>query len=174
MRYDEIRQTITASSPDDWAVVAADGLTFLARFGEVRSRAQHWLETDSHICLAVYKADIDLRLAWGLAIGTGLEFDGFNFADSSITRQAVDGLWRGALVTRWYVLSVDGHRCYLPDPHPAHAETGEGVRGSGTLRWTAKASEIALARLLQAKVYEGGRDFDSYMDQAGIIEVPDE
>jgi hypothetical protein len=174
VRYDEIRQTITASSPDDWAVVAADGLTFLARFGEVRSQRQHWLETDSHICLAVYRADIDLRLAWGLTVGTGLEFDGFNFADASITRQAVDGLWRGALVTRWYVLSVDGHRCYLPDPHPADAETGEGVRGSGTVRWTAKEGEVALARLLQAQVHEGGRDFDSYMDQAGIVEVPDE
>jgi hypothetical protein len=174
VRYDEIRKTITASSPDDWAVIAADGLTFLARFGGVSSRKQHWLETDSHVCLAVYKADIDLRLAWGLTLGEGLEFDGFNFADSSITRQAVDGFWRGALVTRWYVLSVDGHRGYLPDPHPAHAGPGEGARDSGTVRWTAKASEVALARLLQAQVHEGGRDFDSYMEQAGIVVLPDE
>jgi hypothetical protein len=174
VRYDEIRKTITASSLSDWAVIAADGLTFLARFRAVSSRREHWLETDSHICLAVYRADIDLRLAWGLTTGEGLEFDGFNFADLSITRQAVDGFWRGALVTRWHVLSVDGHRCYLPDPHPAHAGTGHGIRDSKAVRWTAKESEVALARLLQAMVHEAGRDFDSYLEQTGIVEVPDE
>jgi hypothetical protein len=138
----------------------------------VSSRAQHWLDTDSHTCLAVYQADIDLRLAWGLTIGDGLELDGFNFADPSITRQAVDGFWRGALVTRWHVLSVDGHRCYLPDPHPAHGKTGEGVGGVETVRWTAKASEVALARLLQAMVHGKGGEFESYLARAGIVEVP--
>lgn len=166
---------ITASSPDDWELLAVDGLTFLDRLGDVFSEGQHRLEATSHTYLAVFKADVDLRLAWGLEVDEKLEYDGFAFPDPRITRELVDGFWRGALVARWSVLSVDGHRCYLPDSDRAYVKTGESARDIETIGWTARESDVGLARLLQklARPSESGREFESYLERAKIVEVPD-
>ena len=62
----------------------------------------------------------------------GLAFDDWVYADQSrrgIVRQLVDGFWRGALVTRWPVLLVDGGKCYLPDPRASV------MAGRVTMRW---------------------------------------
>ena len=166
MRYEEITSTITASSPADWELLAVDGLIFIDRF---TNASPGGLEADCHTYLAVYKPDIDLRLAWGLTHADGLTFDGLTFPDPRIERQLVDGFWRGALVTRWPVLSVDGYRCYLPNPTQTYTSTGPSIRDNETLGWTAKPSEIALVRLLQSLVHGHDKDFDSYVERAGII-----
>ncbi len=161
MQYDEIMKTIITSSSEDWATVSAEGATFLDRLGEARSADQRWVEVASHTSLVVYKADIDLRLAWGLPNGDHLAYEGWTFPDPRIDRIFVDAFWRGALVARWPVLMVDGYRCYLPEPE---------WKASG---WTVKASETALARLVQHLSHSPGWDFDEYLKRTGAIEVPD-
>ncbi len=116
MRYDEVRKLITGSSPADWEVIEVEGNVYLDRFEGVSTGGGRSLKAESHIYMAIYKADIDLRLAWGMTEATGLSFEGWNFPHRSIERQLVDGFWRGAFVTRWPVLEVDDGRCYLPYP----------------------------------------------------------
>ncbi len=147
MRYDEFTHTITGSSPEDWEVIAIGGSLHLDRLTEIISGdGQHWVEVESHSYLAVYEADVDVRLAWGLETDRGLTYEGLTFSDPLITRELVDGFWRGALAARWSVLSADGHRCFLPDPERAYVQTGDSVLDVETVGWTARASEIALAR----------------------------
>lgn len=94
------------------------------RFEAGVSGGSRWLDVESHTYLAVYKDEVDLRLAWGMTADKELTFDGWDFPDRSIERQHVDGFWRGSLITRWPVLSVDGYRCFLPSPYQSVVETG--------------------------------------------------
>jgi hypothetical protein len=174
VRYDEIRKLITGSSPDDWALIEVTGNVYLDRLEQVSSGDRSWLEAESHVSLALYKADIGLRLAWGMTHTTGLAFEGWDFPDRSIDREYLDGFWRGALVTRWPVLAVDGHRCYLPSPELAVFETGSASADPEVAGSTVKASRVALARLLQGLLGRGDREFDSYLRRTNAVEVADE
>jgi hypothetical protein len=128
---------------------------------------------DSHHYLGVYKPDVSLRLAWGLKLEDELSLDGWTWPDRSISRYGVDAFWQGALVARWTMLVVDGGRAYLPDPDRAYIKTDDTSMGYETIAWTAKASEVAIARLLDRMVRSVG-EFDRYFSDAGIVEIPDE
>jgi hypothetical protein len=172
VRYDEITQMITESTADDWKVLT--GPTFVHRLGNVRTGGQNWLEAHSYDYIAVYKPDVDLRLAWGLPYGDNVTYPGWDFPAPGTNRLLADGFWRGALVARWQVLSVDGNRCYLPHPDLIVAETGalphDPVVPAGT---TVKTSDIALARLLQQMAPRNAtRGFDDYLKETGAQEIP--
>jgi hypothetical protein len=174
VKHDEITRMVTGSSADDWTVLG-HGPTFLDRFGAVISGTDYRLEADPHYYLAVYKADVSLRLAWGIQVDDKLEIDGWIWPDRSITRHLVDAFWQGALVARWTVLLVDGARCYLPDPDRAYVRTDDSIQGFETVGTTAKQSEVGVARLLHTIVHPGGgAEFDRYLEQAGAVAVPDE
>ena len=79
MRYEEVRKLITGSSPEDWEVIEVEGNVYLDRFEGVTSGGRPLLKAESHIYLAIYRADIDLRLAWGMTEATGLTFEGWDF-----------------------------------------------------------------------------------------------
>jgi hypothetical protein len=174
MRYEEVRRLITGSSPDDWAVIDVAGNIYLDRFEGVSSGGQQWLEAAGHVYLALYQPDVDLRLAWGMTHTTGLAFEGWNFPNRSIERFLVDGFWRDSFVTRWPVLSVDGDRCYLPYPLPAVAAGGAAAGHHFVVGSRVKASEVALARLLQQLAGREDLEFDTYLRQTGAVVVPDE
>lgn len=174
MRYEEVRKLITGSSSADWEVIEVEGNVYLDRFEGVTAGDWRSLKAESHVYLAIYRADIDLRLAWGMTEATGLTFEGWNFPHRSIARQLVDGFWRGAFVTRWPVLEVDEGRCYLPYPRPAVAAEGRPPQGHFVVGSTVHASEVALARLLQQLAGREDREFDQYLRQTGAVEVPDE
>jgi hypothetical protein len=162
MRYGELTTMVTTSSAQDWAL-AGRGPLYLDRFTNVSSQDDHWTEVDFHNSLAIYKPDVNLRVAWGLELDDELSFNDWTWPDPGISRFAVDAFWRGALAARWTLLLVDGARSYLPEPERARD-------GSG---WTAKASKIALARLLQELAHMPAGEFDQYLQSAGIDEVPD-
>jgi hypothetical protein len=172
MQHDEIKRMITGSSPGDW-VLLGEGPLFIDGLTEVSAGDRHWLEVDRHNYLAVYKPDVDLRLAWGLTLDTGLSYDGWVFPDPAIDRLLVDGFWQGSLVARWTLVSVDGHRCYLPDPERAYVKTGDSPRDYETVGWTATKTDIALARLLNELVQRPAGEFERYMSQSGIVEISD-
>jgi len=174
MRYDEIRKMITGSSRDDWAIVSVEGGAYLDRFEEVVSGDRSHLELESHVYLAVYRPDVDLRLAWGMKQDTGLTFLDWDFPDRSINRLVVDAFWRGALVGRWSVLSVDGGRCCLPDPYLAVAEAGPAPGGLEVIGSTVGESRVALARLLHRIRGQDDAEFDRYLQGTGVVVVRDE
>jgi hypothetical protein len=174
MRYEEVRKLITGSSADNWTVIDVEGNVYLDQLERVSSGGQRWLEAASHVYLAIYQADVDLRLAWGMTIATGLSFEGWNFPNPSIGRLLVDGFWRDSFVIRWPVLSVDGDRCYLPHPLPAVAAGGTAAGQHFVLGSRVKASEVALARLLQQLAGREDREFDSYLRRTGAVVIPDE
>ena len=172
MRYDEITKTITTSSPDDWTVLAS-GPVFLDQVIQVDSGTGHWVKVDSHHSLAVYKADVDLRLAWGLPLDSTVSFHAATpWRDKEVVCRLVDALWQGALVARWVVLMVDGRRCYLPNPGGEYVRTGESMGDAEMIGLSASADETALARLLQ-KLARLGWDFDTYLADSGIVPRPD-
>lgn len=177
MKLDDIRRMITGSSASAWHQVSGTHL-FIYGLGEARSADEHWVTVDYHHSLAVYTADVSLRLAYGLEEDQELHFDGITFPDKKITRSFADAFWQGALVTRWTYLVVDGGRCYLPeieavydgrDEHP-HDYSKWELRG-----YSAHASDVAVTRLLNdlAGRPEPGL-LERYMSQARITEVPDE
>ena len=176
MRYEEVRKLITTSTPADWEVIEVEGNVYLDRFEGVSSGGSRSLKAESHTFLAIYRADIDLRLAWGMTEATGLTFEGegWKIPHRTIDRQLVDGFWRGAFVTRWPVLEVDDGRCYLPYPHPAVAADGTATPGHFVVGSRVKASEVALARLLHQLTGREDREFDQYLRQTGAAQVPDE
>jgi hypothetical protein len=126
----------------------------------------------------VYRPDISLRLAWGLQVGAEFTIDDWVMPDKKVSRFIADGFWQGALVARWHLLAVDGGRCYLPDAEPMVVKTGEGFFDAQAAGWTARASEVALAQLLNEVTpgMERGRSqFGTYLERlAGIVEVADE
>ena len=173
MRYDEFRELIIGSSPDDWALLEDSGGVYSYDLREVGLGDRRRLKVEAHHNLAVYRADIDLQLTWGLTLDSDLTFEGMDFADPSIALQLVDGLWRGALVTRWPVLWVNGGRCYLPVPQAVVVAGGASDRE--VAGWKVKAGDVAVARLLQRLVSgSAGEDFDGYLQQTGAVVVPDD
>src|SRR5258708_31046853 len=171
MQYDDITKMITGSPPDDWASIPS-GPLYLDQLGEVIEGSQHQVEVSSHLYLAVYKPDVSLRLAWGIEEDRDLTLEGWTWPDKQITRFIVDAFWQGPLVARWYLRQVDGARCSLPDAYREYVKKGESLMDYQGYAWTATSSEIALARLLNDLVGRPRGDFDRYMEQAAIIELP--
>jgi hypothetical protein len=72
------------------------------------------------------------------------------------------------------VLSVDGDRCYLPYPLPAVAADAAAGGHHFVVGSRVRASEVALARLLQQLVGREDQEFDTYLRQTGAAVIPDE
>lgn len=170
MKYDEITRMVTGSSVDDWAVLQV-GPLYLDELAEVSSSDGHWIEIGSHDSMAIYRPDVNLRLAWGLERDGHPAFEGPPWPDAKITRRLADAFWHGSLVARWGYLVVDGGRCYLPDPE-RDVRTGDSPTDLEVGPWTAKASEVALARLLNDLVLRLDGEFARYFEESGIVEVP--
>jgi hypothetical protein len=173
VKYDEITQMVTSSSAGDWTVLQP-GPLYLDELGEVSSGDRHWVEVNTHYSMAVYRPDVNLRLAWGLKRDDDQHFEGWSWPNPKITRSLADAFWQGSLVARWSYLVVDGGACYLPDPDREILRTGDSPTDIEWGRRTAQASEVALARLLNAFAQRPYEQFDRYFEQSGIVEVPDE
>jgi len=165
---------VTGSAGSDWEMLPP-GPLYLDRLGEVVSAEGHWVEVDTHHYMAVYREDVDLRLAWGLQVDDRLRFEGLTFLHDSISRFAVDAFWHGALVARWYLLLVDEGRCYLPNVGHEFVRTSDSALGGvQPFALSATASEIRLATLLNDLVGRHSQETASYFEQANVIELPDE
>ncbi|MGB3302565.1 MAG: hypothetical protein WBA98_07730 [Gordonia sp. (in: high G+C Gram-positive bacteria)] len=142
MTLDELRTLVADSTVGDWRRIRKSGPTYRDRFGPWSSPADGTLgvDHDSHVELAVYRPDIDLTIAYGMAEDQADRDLSFawsdSFPDSKIREiSLVDFFWRGSLVDRLNYVYVDGGRGILP--------LGDGHQG---LRIT--GYELAVARLL--------------------------
>lgn len=157
MTLDELRNLITDSTAYDWHRITKIGPTYRDRFGAWSSPASNTsgLEHDTHPDVAVYRPDIDLTIAYGMAEDKherSLNFEwSHKFADSDIWQiSLVDFFWGGSLVDRLNYVHVDGARGILP--------LGSGHQGLQITRY-----ELAVARLLSD--IADHREFDRYYSQ---------
>jgi hypothetical protein len=174
VRHVDLCALITNSSPDEWLMLRS-GPFFADGFARITDQTGTWLETEGHPYFAVWREDVDLRLGWGITVDSGLQFgDRWIWPDRQIQRVLVDGFWRGALVARWTTLLVDGGRCYLPEPALAYVRTGDGLRDHQAFGSTMVASEVRLARLIHGLGGGSDQEFERYLAQTQVIEVPDD
>jgi hypothetical protein len=171
MRYDEIRSLIASTTSDDWNELE-QGPLYLDQMNQVMSGGASWIEVGSHYSVFVYGPDVDLRIAWGISLDDRLDF-GWHFPDRAVTRRLVDVFWRGSLVDRWTVLSVDGGRALLPDVDRFWVRTGDTAADFEHITWTVPALDGALARLLNVLAGHQPDDLETALQIAGIIELPD-
>lgn len=179
MKLDELRGTITHSAKKDWHPLTCwggNGPSYLNSYS-TWSGPDGWggIEVESHSNLAVYRADIDLKLAWGLPR------DGRDeklhlpwqdrFPNPKVTAYFVDVIWRGSLVDRDTHFAVDGGRAYLPSGH-AKYENQENPDPT-TWRWITDEVtpwEYHLTKLVHS--FEPSEDFDRYFERAGMTRLP--
>ncbi|NUU19524.1 hypothetical protein HP550_19930 [Cellulomonas humilata] len=170
MRLDEIRQLI--SDHDD-----RDQYWHMVQTGPYFTDAPD-VDDDTfrqHSELFVFAADVDLTIQSGLEWGhlarqvkrADAIWEHVHFPDESAQVTYADVFWRGSLVDRVSIITVDGGRATLPIGDRASRNRDLGNLKPGVkVDWdyTASAFETAVARIV-----DGGRDFDRYFTQTGMI-----
>lgn len=73
--------------------------------------------------------------------------------------------------------AVDGHRAYLPFPHPHGFADATDYIGSGPdhppIGWQVSESQARLFRLIDRLTRGASSEYDSYLNRAGFIVSPD-
>lgn len=166
MRLADLKSTILSLRPQDWEQVRV-GPFYAESHAQVTGPDGTWIEVEEHHVLAVHREDVRLGLMFGIERGSDLDF-GWHFPDPHVRRNLVDAFWDGALVHRWHVYDVDGHRAYLPETHGLGPSTPvadwKAVEG---FRMWATPEDTDIARLVNG--IEGkSTDLDDYMRRAEI------
>ena len=172
MNLNELRQILTESRPHQWWKLDATGPLY--RNGWVMTsgggREGHDLEVTWHHEAAVYRDDIDLTIQWGMDMDPGDDDRRhFDWAEKFINPKVhpwwVDVFWRGVLVDRYGVVSVDGGHGLVPFPHTA----GESPD------WHNAVTEREVAVVHLVDHLGGGHDRSvNYIQQVGFRVVPDQ
>lgn len=175
MSLDDLLDLICSSRADAWHLVQA-GTTYTDRFNAwmVRRDEPTALEVDQHPSLAVYRPDVDVRIAWGAQrddVGFLRQLSGpmrteWNTLSSrrEATPLLLDAFYRGALVHRTTYLWGDGARF----PYPRPREVG------GHTRLVASRRESHLVGLVE-EISEGSTEaYWQRVEQVGFLLVDDE
>ena len=126
MRLDEVRELLTTTTAAQWAKLEIgplyrEGYTMYG-FGGESSIAVRW-----HQEAAVFREDVDLTLQWGMDQVTDQhEGDGvYEWSQGLVDKKArtsfVDVFWRGVLVDRYVLASIDGGHGLVPMPYTSNA-----------------------------------------------------
>lgn len=179
MKLQDLRGLVRRSSRADWHKItcwgAGSGPSYRDRLtsGTINGDV---IEYESHGNVAIFMPDIDISIAWGLDRDPddrdlSFEWDGV-FPDPKTTVQFADIFYRSSLVDREYLAAVDGGRALLPIGQTRFAE-GSPHHGKD-MRFEVVTSEwqVDLARLVHS--FEHMDDFDSYLNRAGHIVLPDD
>lgn len=169
MNLFKLRELIIHSTIDDW-----HNVTVGPYFTDAPDIDNDTVEQHSE--LMVYRHDIDLTIQHGIRARrfghvekvTQLWQDA-HFPDPTVYVEFVDVFWRGVLVDREHVVTVDGGRASIPlgtkttlnyNPDGPQPETFE-------FEYSATTWQTALARLV-----DGDRDWADYTKRAGIVIKP--
>ncbi len=170
----ELRNYISLRTAGDFHTVAT-GPLFNSSFSvifEGGSKDGRITDVATHDTRLVCIDDIDIAIEWGFPANDRDEehhpwAQDANFPDPSVRTYLVDIFYRGSLVDREFVCSVDGGRAYLPAPAPRRVLGGPYKEGE-PIAWRVSEWELAIARIV-----DGDRpEFDSYLERAGIFVVP--
>lgn len=159
MKLYEIHKAIAETWDDHWNVIT-EGPLFnydLGTIDEVATVAGY------HSARAVLIDDVDIAIEYGMDVDAFGNREKWTeswapFADPTIRAEYCDIYYRGALVDRAMLASVDGGRATLPMP-----ELRDGA-------WVAMERPYQLARLVDS--FSSGREFDDYFRRSGILKWP--
>lgn len=153
MTFDELRTLVADSTASDWHRIVKTGPTYRDRFGAWSGPDDtSGLDHDTHPEVAVFRPNIDLTIAYGMAENQHdreLTFQwSQSFPDSEVRHiSLVDFFWRGSLIDRLNYVYVDGARGILP--------LGSGPQGLDITQ-----HELTVAQLLSD--IAGYREFDRF------------
>lgn len=159
MKLYEIHTTIAGTWDDHWNVLN-EGPLFNYNLGTINDVAT---VAGFHSGRAVLLDDVDIAIEYGMSIdpfgnrGNWTE-SWAPFPDPNIVGEYCDIYYRGALVDRVVLASVDGGRATLPMP-----EKRDG-------KWIAMDRPYQLARLVDS--FTSGREFEGYFKRSGIRKWP--
>jgi len=170
VRLDELRQIIIESADKDEYWHALPPGPYFTDAPDIDDDTFR-----QHSALYVFKDDLDLTIQEGLKWGhlshdverVDQLWDDVSFPDESAMVSNADVFWRGSLVDRVLVVTVDGGRATLPVGSRRALNYEDGHLTSGTkVQWeyTCTAYEAALAR-----VVDQGQEFDRYLRQTGMV-----
>lgn len=159
MKQYELWNLITESW-DTWWTYLPEGPLFNYNLGTSNGQATVW---GYHDARAVLIEDIDVAIEWGMSSDPLEHRRDFTpewapFPDPTVELCFADIYYRGALVERISIASVDGGRMYLPTP-----EKHEGS-------WVVMDRPYQLVRVIND--ITNARDFESYFERSGIYKWP--
>lgn len=176
MQMSQLDQILQVTNADHWELIEA-GPTFLHSYlvvggGPGSSRIAG---VEYHDSIAVLKADIDIRIAWGYDPDFGERrrqfFGEHTFPDSAIGVELSDVFFRGALVQRRHLISVDGGRAVLPMPRTRRkADTAPTSRSHDDFEQVVTRQAVNCARLVDR--LSGNTEFDTYLYRSGLLVIP--
>lgn len=160
MRQNELWNLIIESW-DTWWTYIPDGPLFTYNLGNSNGHATVF---GYHSARAVFIDDIDVALEWGMPEDPLEPNEGeftaewAPFRNPSIKLCFADVFYRGSLVERVSIASVDGNRVYLPTPEQQDDA------------WVVSDREFHLARVIND--IAGKRDFETFFKRSGIVKWP--
>jgi hypothetical protein len=170
MNLFKLREIIIHSTIDDW-----HNVTVGPYFTDAPDIDKDTVEQHSE--LMVYRHDIDLTIQHGLrARGFGhIEkaaqlWQDAHFPDPTAYVEFVDVFWRGVLVDREHLVTVDGSRASIPlgtREHLGYKSAGPLDPEEADFEYSATPWQAALARLV-----DGDHDWADYTKRAGIVIKP--
>lgn len=154
MTLEELLETCSQSSVDDWNVIscwgAHSGPSYLGRVEETTPDEN--TREESHSMRAAYRTDLSIGIGWGFTSLENWHEDWLDvFPDKGASSHFVDFFYNGMLVEREIYISVDGGRANIPLP----------TRDMTITQW-----QYDFFRVLDR--FERQSDFDRYLQQAGI------
>ena len=172
MRLDELDEIFESTGSDHWSKMGPPTFLFSYVVSGLDDDARI-TAVEYHEQIAVLRADVDVRIAWGYDPDFGerdrVFFPEHTFPDPGIRVELGDVFYRGSLVDRYWLIAVDGGRAVLPMPH---ARLKAGVSRDGGLKpddyeWYASSRDLAFARLVDD--LSANREFDEYVRRAGLV-----
>ena len=158
MTFDELISIVTDSSPEDWhRVHRSGGPLFLYEVAPITAGDDRLVDMsyERHECLAVYRPDVAISLAWGLSHNRDFKEDwAVKFPDPHASSDYLDIRLNSQIVFRDILVAVDGGRCCLPLPR-------------GTSRRDVPEKWYHLAKLIHG-LERAAVDFDEYFQRAGL------
>jgi hypothetical protein len=141
MNLEEIRAAIADSTPVHWQILSGDAPTYIGRYVDRGSRGHEFVEHDQR---AVYVADVDIGLAWGMTADPHNEtvephWTRGRVQPSAAHAHVVEVLYHGQPVDREVYASVDNGHGIVPWPTP--------IGSDGALE--VSAWQLALVELLR-------------------------
>ena len=154
-----LEQQITETWDERWHLLA-DGPQFHYNLGTVGNVASVF---GYHSWRAVLNEDVDIAIEFGLNDDPSNDDGNWTapwapFPDESVHGRYADVFYRGALVDRELLASVDGGRAVLPIP----SRQGK--------KWVASHWEHELARLVDE--LNGHSEFVDYFTRSGMEKIP--
>lgn len=175
LKLQELRGLIASTTGSDWERVAT-GPYFHDGFSSVWDKEGSRIEeARSHGEKAVLIDDIDVSLEWGFTWSDDRD-ESWPWADGFPDQKAhsfwVDIFYRGALVDRVRLVSVDGGRADLPTAGAVRndgGDPGQPAPSMASYDWYVDDWDYDVARVINSI---RGLDFDQYFRGAGLKRGP--